>query len=747
MIKFMRRFRAVFSLISCRKSKAMRSSVIDQFRSAGGVSGLYRLTCKNDVNVSVKLQRRHFSSSGHDEEGRKLSKINEEQRLMGGGTVSKANEISKVASDINMFSALLDSYVKEKNIAAMLEASCRLKQAKFPMDIVMCNILLKALLLVGAYEEANALYRALPEMKLTPDATTYSAMIDGFCKMGQVEEALKIFDEFRKSLVSSASCYIRIIDALRKKGMLDTATEVFVELCERGLDLDINMFHSLLYALLGREGEEGILSLVYRFESLNLDVSVTILNDAIWFLCKRGSFEAAIEVYAVIRRIGIPVTSESYYLIFTGLLTIKEKSLTRPLMSLAVKLYAMREPMVGKMVMFFLCLKDTSKALAFLRKLRESELDVYFPSAVLRTLVNDLRASDAYLLVVNSDNDLPLDVVDYTIIIDGLCKEGFPRKALNLCRFAKCKGITLNILTYNSVIHGLCLQGCIVEAFRLFDSLENLGLYPSVVTYGILIDNLCKEGLLLDAEKLLNDMVSKGLVPNVVILNSMIDGYCKLGQMENAQRVLCLLKAKGLMPDVFTVSSMVKGYYKRGDMQEAMQVFTMFKGENLSPDFLGYIFMIKGFCTKGLMDEAWGLLREMLVSESVVELIDRVMLVSESFLELIDRVDPEVESEPIKNILIMLYEQGRVLEALKILEEICSKFFLDGESSSSCQGSKFLDKPCESPEADVHEKDEWKEDYLTDFRNLHSVISSLCSRGKIKQANKLVRSVVSGMHR
>ncbi|KAJ0266887.1 Pentatricopeptide repeat-containing protein [Hirschfeldia incana] len=574
------------------------------------------------------------------------------------GRVSEADEISKgVLGDVVTYSTLLDSYIKEGDVDAVLEVRRRFVEASIPMDLVMCNVLLKAFLFVGAYGEARVLYRAMPEMDLTPDAVTYSTMIDGCCKTGQIEEALEVFDELRKSSVSSSSsvCYNRIICALCEKGMFETAMEVLTEMCDKGLYLDINTSHTLLHSVHASGGEKGILGLVSRLEQLSSNIPLAMFNDAILLLCKRGSFDAAVEVYMVMRRKGLTVT----------------------------------------------CL-----------------------STFLKALVDNLRALDAYSLVVKT---LPsMDVIDYTIIVDGLCKEGFLTKALDLCTFAKQRGVILNIITYNALIHGLCQQGCLVEALRLFDSLEKIGLVPSHVTYGILIDSLCKEGLFLDAETFLESMVTKGLVPNILIYNSMIDGYCKLGRTEDAVNVLTRKMMGRVTPDAFTVSSLIKGYSKKGDMEEALRVFAEFKGKNISADFLGFLYLIKGLCTKGRMEEARSVLREMLVSEPVVELINRV--------------DAElVESESVRVFLVELCEQGRVPQAVKILEEISSTFYLSSgkKKSGSYQRLQLLN--------DVGEKEVEKEGYVNDFHSLHSTVSSLCSSGKLKQANEFVMSVLSFM--
>lgn len=161
-------------------------------------------------------------------------------------------------------------------------------------------------------------------------------------------------------------------------------------------------------------------------------------------------------------------------------------------------------------------------------------------------------------------------------------------------------------------------------------------------------------------------------------------------------------------------------------MEEALRVFAEFKGKNIPADFLGFLYLIKGLCTKGRMEEARSVLREMLVSEPVVELINRV--------------DAElVESESVRGFLVELCEQGRVPQAVKILDEISSTFYLSSgkKNSGTYQRLQLLNG--------VGEKKVEGEGCVDDFHSLHSTVSSLCSSGKLKQANEFVMSVLSCM--
>ena len=97
--------------------------------------------------------------------------------------------------------------MEEENIPGILQTKKRLEESGISMDVVMCNVLIRALFMMGAFEDVYALYKGMPEMDLIPNSVTYCTMIDGYCKVGRIEEALEVFDEFRKTLISSLACY------------------------------------------------------------------------------------------------------------------------------------------------------------------------------------------------------------------------------------------------------------------------------------------------------------------------------------------------------------------------------------------------------------------------------------------------------------------------------------------------------------------------------------------------------------
>ncbi|XP_048333095.2 pentatricopeptide repeat-containing protein At5g57250, mitochondrial [Ziziphus jujuba] len=676
------------------------------------------------------------------------------------GRTSEAVRVSKsIRGDTITYTTLLHGYIREENIPGILETKKRFEEAGVCMDVVMCNVLLKALFMVGAFEDASLLYKGMLEMDLFADSVTYCTMIDGYCKVGRIHEAIEIFADFRRTSISSVACYNCIITGLCTKGMVDMAIEMFIKLNEKGLALDAGIYMILMKAIFKERGAAGVSNLVFQLENMRLEVSDLICNNAISFLCKRGHPEVAVKVFMIMRMQMSILTSKSYYLLIKQLIAHGRKRLGLLLLNKFLKEYGLIEPRLSKILAYYLCLENVSSALFFLDKMKDSYVTIVLPLSLFKTLIKDGRVLDVHKLVMKARGNLPvMDVFDYSKVVDSLCKRGYISEALDVCEFAKCEGIALNIICYNSIINGLCRQGCLVEAFQLFDSLERIGLAPSEITYGTLIDALCREGFLLDAKKLFEKMVLIGSKPNTHVYNSLIDGYCKIGQVEEALKLIDDLEVKCLKPDEFTVSALINACCRKGDLEGAVEFFRNFKRKGISPDFLGFMYIIRGLCGKGRMEEAMKILREMLDSQSVIELLNRV--------------DIELETDS-HSLLDSLRDHGNIVEAVTVLNGVGSIFYpacrwshayhdgshmlhklYDGETFGTVN-SKSVTFPNKtdlsfgfSDMKNVNKQVKnsghvGSRSLVHDFDSYYSRIASLCLRGELQEASQLAKKILS----
>lgn len=674
------------------------------------------------------------------------------------GRTSEADRLSKgLDGDVITYSTLLHGYIREQNISGIFETKTRHEDAGIPLDVVMCNILIKALFMVGAIEDAYILYKRMPEMGLVANSVTYHTMINGYCKISRIDEAVEIFNEFKSVSCDSVAVYNGIMKALCRERLVEKAYEVFIELNPKISTLDVGVYKMLIRTIFEEKGAAGLCEALHGMKNLEQDVYSVISNDAIQFLCKRGFSEMASELYSRIRRTSSLLEKKTYYLLVKALNSEGKTWVSRPIFSNFLKEYGLGEPIVKQIIADF---QSTTFTLSTSENMKEKFSTFMVPDTMFKVLVREGNFFDAYNLVMKSGSNLLLgDVFDYSVLIHGLCKYEQMIKALDICVYAKTNGIKLNIVSYNIVIKGLCVQSRLIEAFRLFDSLERLDLIPTIITYGTLIDSLCREGYLEDARELLERMISKGLKPNTHIYNSLLDGYIRIGQIEEANKLLHVLGTEVFSPDEFSVSSAIKTYCRKGDMEGALSFFFEFRNKDILPDFLGFLYLIRGLCAKGRMEEARDILREMIQSQSVMSLINKV--------------DTEIETESIESVLTRLCEEGRILEAYVVLNEVGSIFFSAQRHSTDynqphklhINDKKFVDIARSGPEPylcaglpkfgtmDVNTIENMKYEnlknrpHLEDFNFYYPLLSSLCSEGNVQKATQLAKEVIFNLDR
>ncbi|MQL73036.1 hypothetical protein Taro_005388 [Colocasia esculenta] len=146
------------------------------------------------------------------------------------------------------------------------------------------------------------------------------------------------------------------------------------------------------------------------------------------------------------------------------------------------------------------------------------------------------------------------NVVIYSMLIDGFCKEGSMADALELLKEMKNVGISPNAITYNTLINGFCRSGDTSMAFQLLTKMATFGdcCKPDVVTYSTIINGLCNTGFLEEALSVVEEMNAQGISPNLVTYRTLINGLCTVG---NTDRALVILRGMGALnrnykPDV-----------------------------------------------------------------------------------------------------------------------------------------------------------------------------------------------------
>ncbi|CAN1239850.1 Pentatricopeptide repeat-containing protein At1g62930, chloroplastic [Linum grandiflorum] len=208
------------------------------------------------------------------------------------------------------------------------------------------------------------------------------------------------------------------------------------------------------------------------------------------------------------------------------------------------------------------------------------------------------------------------NVVMFTTLIDGLCKDGNVVQAVKLldkiaAQGMKAKGVSPDAVTYNCLIRCLCDLKQWERSVMLLNEMVELNILPTVVTCNTLVDAYCKEGKVSEATTLLGIMIRKGVHPDIVTFSSLIEGYCLQGRLDEAKKLFNSITSMGHKQDVYCYSIMINGYCGKERLDEAKKLFDEMPEKGLVPNKVTYTALMDGFCREGRTRDAQALLKNM----------------------------------------------------------------------------------------------------------------------------------------
>ncbi|OMO85360.1 hypothetical protein COLO4_21653 [Corchorus olitorius] len=193
-------------------------------------------------------------------------------------------------------------------------------------------------------------------------------------------------------------------------------------------------------------------------------------------------------------------------------------------------------------------------------------------SVLLLGLINEGKIDEALKLFWQIvQKGYPCNEFTCNIIICGLCKSGYTRYAVQILKWMngnQSLKVKLDVVSYSTIIDGFCKEGSVDKSLIMFRDMLDGGIEPNLLTYNTIIHGLCGNGQWNEAKGLLADMINRGISPDVRTFSALIDSLCKEGKTGEAFEILELMTRKGLKPDVFTYTSIIRGFCQSSQWKE-----------------------------------------------------------------------------------------------------------------------------------------------------------------------------------
>ncbi|KAK9267740.1 hypothetical protein L1049_010173 [Liquidambar formosana] len=352
-------------------------------------------------------------------------------------------------------------------IARILGKNRNLERIARMVDMGMYNSVLYNVLIDGYCKrgEFKAALDHLNEMcnrKLNPGFSTYSSILDGACKYGDIE----VIEMIRGSMVEKKFI---------PNSLLSEYDSIIQKFCDLGKTYAAEMF-------IRRAWEDEKV----RLEDATYGCMLRALS-------RGGRVKEAIELHGVILERGIAVNDSSCYA-FVNVLCNEDPS---------VEVSELLRDMIGR---------GFSPHAADLSKFITSQCDK-----------RRWREAEDLLNIILEKGFLP-DSFCCCSLVEHYCSSGRIDSAIALHdKMEKLKG-GLDVTTYNVLLNGLFAKRRVEEAVRLFDYMRAQNLVSSE-SFSIMVRGLCRAKELRKALRIHDEMMELGLKPERAKYKRLISGF------------------------------------------------------------------------------------------------------------------------------------------------------------------------------------------------------------------------------
>ncbi|PWZ11444.1 Pentatricopeptide repeat-containing protein [Zea mays] len=144
----------------------------------------------------------------------------------------------------------------------------------------------------GLVQDAMKLFGLMREKGAIPEVVIYTAVVEAFCKVAKLDDAVRIFRKMQgNGVIPNAFSYWLLIQGLYKGGRLDDAVGFCVEMFEAGLAPNAETFVGLLDAVCKTKGVDEGENLVRSFQDRNFAIDEKSIRD---HLDKKGPFSPVV---------------------------------------------------------------------------------------------------------------------------------------------------------------------------------------------------------------------------------------------------------------------------------------------------------------------------------------------------------------------------------------------------------------------------------------------------------------------
>ncbi|KAK9091641.1 hypothetical protein Sjap_024818 [Stephania japonica] len=535
---------------------------------------------------------------------------------------------------------------KDPSLTLRLLHGFLIAKPEFVPTLMNYNRLIDQLCSSGLPVEAYRLLIDMRRRRRCPDEVSYTSLMKGFCGIGDMGSAWKVFDEMRESGVEANSmaysvllrgvlrgrgggewrelmekvwqsmidrremsvnnaAFANVVDSLCKEGYFHEVFRIAEEM-PQGDGVEEEFAYAQMMDSLCRAGRNhGASRIVYIMRKRGLVPSVVSYNAIIHGLSKEGGCMRAYQLYQEGTEWGHSLSESTYKVLVEGLCRELDIGKAKDVLQHMLSKEGMDKTRTRIYNIFLraLCLvKNPSELLNVLVTMLQTQCqpDVITLNTVITGFCKVGRVDEAWSVfsdMLNGNLCSP-DAVTFTTIICGLLNSSKIDEALNLLRKKMPeKGLKASVVTYNGVLRGLFKLQRVNDATRIFDEMMLEGVVADSTTYTIVIEGLCESNRIDEAKRFWDNVVWPSKVHDNFVYAAILKGLCSSGKSNEACDFLYELVDSGITPNTVNYNILIDHYCKLGMKKEVYQIVGEMKKNGLAPDAVTWRILDKHHAT------------------------------------------------------------------------------------------------------------------------------------------------------
>lgn len=326
---------------------------------------------------------------------------------------------------------------------------------------------------------------------LEPDTVTFNTAMDAYCRMGQCDEAWKIFGQIREPNIIS---WTTLISGYSRIGKHEVTLAIFRNMCEGGVFPDLDCLSSALVSCRHRgelrSGQEIHAYGIKTENGLALYESAGPALLTMYSRCKRT--QDATNVFKLMDKSDV-VTWNAMIHGFSDL-GIPNSALE---CFRTMQIEGVRNDQTTISTILPECdLKSGKQIHAYIRKSGFSSVIPVW-NALIHMYSKCGCINIAYSVFSNMESR---DIVSYNAMIGGFGKHGLGQVSLQLLHDMIRYGLSPNSLTFTSLLSACSHSGLVREGLKLFNRMsKDFGFNPRREHFACVVDLLARAGQLEDA--------------------------------------------------------------------------------------------------------------------------------------------------------------------------------------------------------------------------------------------------------